>query len=131
MKAYPFHHGHEFLISEALRRSERVSVFVVWGAGQDPDGATRAGWIRQTFPNVTVYEVVDIFTDTIDDAAKGTANEEAVQRASSRMWAVYTRDILKGDDIDAITRAHRVGRMGHEDSRVVLGLVAGISQLHL
>jgi HTH-type transcriptional repressor of NAD biosynthesis genes len=102
MKAYPFHKGHEFLISEALRQSERVTVLLVWNADQEPDGETRAGWIRKTFPTVNVIPVVDIHTDEIDAKATGTADEERVHEASSRMWAVYALDILKGDEVDAV-----------------------------
>ncbi len=76
-KFYPFHSGHAYLISTALKNSDRVVVLVVDKSTQVFSGEERAGWIREAFPDVDIRVVRDIERD--DDSA---------------MWAEYTIEIL-------------------------------------
>lgn len=96
MKAYPFHIGHEHLIQTALRQCEKVSVMVIWGEGQDIDGETRVQWVKQTFPQVTVYSVADIFVDD--------NNPE-----DSKLWAAYTKVVIE-DDFDVVFSSEPYGQ---------------------
>lgn len=72
-KFYPFHVGHSFLIREAIRRSDQVTVAVCERSDQGISGDTRARWIKAVHPSVTVLVVPDIMRD--DD---------------SKAWADYT-----------------------------------------
>src|SRR3712207_3435228 len=69
---------------------------VVWGNGQDPDGAIRAEWVRQTFPDVSVKLVADLFVDDNNPQ-------------DSKMWAVYTQDIFEGDTFDVVFTSEPYG----------------------
>ena len=96
MKAYPFHKGHEFLIREALRQSERVTILLVKSFGERPSGELRREWVQKTFPQVTIHLVENLYLD--DDDPK-----------SSYFWAVYARDILNGDEIDVVFSSEAYG----------------------
>ena len=96
-KAYPLHKGHEYLIREALRLSEAVTVFVVWRQGESPDGALRAEWVRKTFPTVDVRLVADLNTDDDDPE-------------SSYLWSVYTLQIMRGEPFDVVFSSEAYGR---------------------
>lgn len=76
-KFFPFHKGHSFLIEEAIRRCDEVTVAVCERSDQGISGETRAGWIRAIHPSVTVLVVPDIMKD--DD---------------SEAWAKYTLQFL-------------------------------------
>ena len=54
----PLHVGHEHLIEVARRSSQKLDVVVFGNDGDPIPSATRARWIRDTFPNVTVYTTV-------------------------------------------------------------------------
>jgi NadR type nicotinamide-nucleotide adenylyltransferase len=95
MKAFPFHRGHEFLISEAVRQSEHVSILLVWGYDQNPNGELRKTWIEKTFPSVDVHLVVDLYTDDNEE-------DKAKAELDSYMWAIYAQDTLKGDTVDVV-----------------------------
>lgn len=96
-KCLPLHRGHEHLINTARRQCQRVTVMVIWGEGQYPDGATRAAWVKKTFPDVTVKLVADIFVDDNDPE-------------DSRLWAVYTKEILEGDTFDVVFTSEPYGK---------------------
>lgn len=96
MKAYPFHKGHEFLINEALRQAERVTILLVKSYGENPSGEQRLEWVQNTFPEVTIHLVENLYLD--DDDPK-----------SSYFWAVYARDILNGDEIDVVFSSEAYG----------------------
>lgn len=76
-KFYPFHAGHSFLIEEAIRQSDEVTVAVCERSDQGISGETRARWIKTIHPSVTVLVVADIMRD--DD---------------SEAWAEYTLRFL-------------------------------------
>ena len=76
-KFYPLHKGHSFLIEEALRQSDAVTVAVCERSDQGISGETRARWIKAIHPSVTVLVVADIMQD--DDSAA---------------WAKYTVQFL-------------------------------------
>ncbi|NTW13424.1 MAG: AAA family ATPase [Candidatus Moranbacteria bacterium] len=76
-KFFPFHKGHSFLIEEAIRQSDEVTVAVCARSDQGISGETRAGWIRVIHPSVKVMVVPDIMKD--DD---------------SEAWAKYTLHFL-------------------------------------
>lgn len=88
-KAYPLHYGHIHVIEQARRQSKRVTVFVVYGHHQSPNGLDRAAAVQRTFPDVDVVPVVDIYTDDNDPQ-------------SSIYWGIYTKDIMKGVEFDAV-----------------------------
>lgn len=54
-KFYPPHRGHEYLIRFARARVYELHVMVFYRADETPDGALRAEWLRQLFPNVVVH----------------------------------------------------------------------------
>lgn len=95
-KAWPLHRGHEHLINKARQHSKRVTVLVVWAAGQNPNGEVRAEWVRKTFPDVDVRLVADLCTD--DDTPE-----------SSQLWALYTQNILDDEPVDAVFSSEPYG----------------------
>jgi len=95
-KAWPLHLGHALLIDKALEGAEKVTVLVVWGAGQQPSGEIRAEWVRKAYPQVDVRLVADIFTD--DSTPE-----------SSELWADYAKDILSADFVDAVYSSEAYG----------------------
>lgn len=88
-KFYPLHKGHMHLIETALSHSERVTLFLVEGFDQSPDVQTRFVWLKETFPNLDVRVICDLFSNDDDPA-------------SNLEWARYTNDILEGDTVDAV-----------------------------
>lgn len=95
-KFLPLHKGHEFLISEALRQSKRVTVFVVWSTDESISGAARAAAVSKTFPEVDVKLIANLGLDDADPE-------------SSDYWAVYTKDILGGVAPDVIFSSEEYG----------------------
>jgi HTH-type transcriptional repressor of NAD biosynthesis genes len=95
-KGWPLHRGHERLINEARRQSRKVTVLLVWGEGQSPVGEVRAQWLKDTFPDIKVKLVADIFVDD--------TNPE-----DSKLWAVYTKDIMQGDEFDVVFTSEPYG----------------------
>lgn len=53
-KFYPFHNGHKFLIETGLKNCEKLTVIVCQTDRYKIPAETRAGWIRETFPNVDI-----------------------------------------------------------------------------
>jgi HTH-type transcriptional repressor of NAD biosynthesis genes len=84
-KFYPPHRGHRHLIDVAVSQSDRVTVLVVDGRGEDPGAATRAGWLRELHPDANVMVTRDIERDE-DSAA----------------WARATREAIGGQTIDKV-----------------------------
>jgi HTH-type transcriptional repressor of NAD biosynthesis genes len=95
-KAYPLHKGHEYLVNEARRLSENVTLIIVWNHTQMILGETRADWARKTWPDVDVRCVVDIHTDD-------------TKPDSSKLWAIYTRDIMQGLEFDVVFTSEPYG----------------------
>ena len=82
-KFLPPHRGHKHLIDVALARCDRVSVIVCDKPEMRPEGALRAGWLREIHPDAEVI--------LIDDRLPAD---------DSRLWAENTRRILgKSPDV--------------------------------
>ncbi|MCX7999646.1 MAG: adenylyltransferase/cytidyltransferase family protein, partial [Leptospiraceae bacterium] len=58
-KFYPFHNGHKYLIEEALKRCDHLTVLVCSLKRETIDGKLRYKWVKETFPNVNVIHVTD------------------------------------------------------------------------
>jgi len=58
-KFYPFHRGHEHLITEAASQCDRLVVLLCYKPNQELPGKVRAAWIRECCPTVEVLEVID------------------------------------------------------------------------
>ena len=58
-KFYPLHAGHSALIRTALRACERVTVELLVASVESVSLETRAGWIREEHPAVTLRTAVD------------------------------------------------------------------------
>ncbi len=78
-KFYPFHKGHEYLISEAMKVCEDLTVLVCYNTVKENiSGTNRANWIRETFgAAISVKVIFDIDKD--DD---------------SIAWAEHTKTIF-------------------------------------
>ena len=114
-KFYPFHAGHKYLISEAVRHARRVSVLVCGAAYQTIDAETRVGWIRRTFPST---EVVVLDQDALgldDDDSEGWARA-TVAALGARPDAVFSSESY-GDAYAAAMRAQH--RLVDRDRKVV------------
>lgn len=59
-KFYPPHHGHAHLIETARSHCEKLTVMVCATPEQRPEGARRAGWLRELHPGVEVLLVEDL-----------------------------------------------------------------------
>ena len=79
-KFYPFHRGHDLLITEAKRQVEQLVVLSCATYDQDVPGAIRADWIREMHPDVTVLEL----TDDLPEAPAPWAQHE-----QKRCWNRY------------------------------------------
>lgn len=88
-KFYPLHLGHDYLIRKALEQSHRLTIFVVYKAGETPDGDVRVQWLKEAYPTANVRKVCDMCTDD--------STEE-----SNIQWAEYTRHILENDVPDTV-----------------------------
>ncbi|RYX83258.1 histidine kinase [bacterium] len=78
-KFYPPHRGHRFLIETALSRVEHLHIMVCGRPGEKPEGALRADWLREMFPQAKVWLINDIYYGHDDD---------------SEMWAYLTTSWL-------------------------------------
>ncbi len=78
-KFYPSHRGHRFLIETALSRVEALTIIVCGRPGEIPEGALRAEWLRELFPQARVLLISDIYYGHDDD---------------SQLWAQLTRGWL-------------------------------------
>ncbi|MCX7998986.1 MAG: AAA family ATPase, partial [Leptospiraceae bacterium] len=58
-KFYPFHNGHKYLIEEALKRCDHLTVLVCSLKKETIDGNLRFKWVQETFPSVNVIHVTD------------------------------------------------------------------------
>ncbi len=72
-KFYPFHSGHAYLIETARQQSDQLTVLVCDRSDQVFTGAERASWIKESFPEIEVRVMRDIFDDD-----------------NSKRWAEYT-----------------------------------------
>lgn len=88
-KWYPLHLGHDYLIRKALEQSKRLTIFVVFKAGETPDVDIRVQWLKEAYPTANVRKVCDMFMD----------NDT---RESNVSWARYTSHILENDLPDAV-----------------------------
>jgi NadR type nicotinamide-nucleotide adenylyltransferase len=76
-KFYPPHKGHGYLIEEAKKNVDELTVIVCHLDGQKIHGELRAKWLRTIYPDIRVIVVDDIGKD--DD---------------SKAWADYTKKFL-------------------------------------
>lgn len=90
-KFYPPHKGHLYLIDEARKQSDEVTVIVCHKKEQTIPGELRARWIQQARPDVKIILVDDLGRD--DD---------------SKAWAEYTMKIL-GDKPDFVFTSEDYG----------------------
>jgi HTH-type transcriptional repressor of NAD biosynthesis genes len=114
-KFYPFHAGHKYLISEAVRHARRVSVLVCGAAYQTIDAETRAGWIRRTFPSTEVV-VLDQDALGLDDDDSGGWARATVAALGERPDAVFSSESY-GDAYAAAMHAQH--RLVDRDRKVV------------
>ena len=94
-KFYPFHTGHRHLIKTASAHADHVTVIVCSKHDQLIPAETRARWIRQTHPNVTVI--------VYDQAAAGLDDDDTAG------WARATKEVL-GVTPDVVFTSERYGR---------------------
>lgn len=96
-KFYPFHLGHQLLVSRALEGAERVDVMACAGPGETVGASRRADWIRRIFAaerregRLVVHEVVNDLP-----SAPGP-------------WAERTRQVLGGRYPDAVFSSEQYG----------------------
>jgi len=76
-KFYPFHKGHSFLIEQAKKQVDELTVVICYRCDQTIDGNLRAQWVKEEHPNVNVLVVIDILDDE-----------------NSKAWAEYTQKFL-------------------------------------
>ncbi len=78
-KFAPFHAGHEYVINEALKTVERLTILIYEAPGvTDVPLALRAKWIREFNSNLEVIECVDGPTDVTYELAGMKAHEQYV-----------------------------------------------------
>lgn len=77
-KFYPFHKGHGYLVETALSHCDHVTVFVCDNPAYTIPVQTRAGWIRDLYPDADVRVIPDLVGE--DD--------------NSKKWAAYTIELL-------------------------------------
>lgn len=58
-KFYPFHHGHEFLLKEALKYSHTLYMIICYKNTENPHGDLRKSWVNHLFPQVNVSLLFD------------------------------------------------------------------------
>jgi NadR type nicotinamide-nucleotide adenylyltransferase len=95
-KFYPFHVGHAYLVRQALRRCERVTVQVLGASVESIPLADRVRWISEEHPTAHVVSA-------IDDAPVDFASETA--------WAEHTAVIrgLLDRPVDAVFTSDEYG----------------------
>lgn len=101
-KFMPFHKGHELAINFGLSMSQIMHVLVSGKAGDNPIPATRAMWVKDTFPTVNVKWEFDIITafKTPEYDEEGTAIDSwfwrdwkaNIERTFGNIDAVFTND---------------------------------------
>jgi HTH-type transcriptional regulator, transcriptional repressor of NAD biosynthesis genes len=106
-KFYPFHAGHKYLIGEALRHSERVTVLVCSEAEQTIPAEVRAGWIRGTFPAVEVVVLDQTSLSLADDDSAGWARA-TIAALGRRPDAVFSSESYGDAYAAAMGAVHRL-----------------------
>jgi HTH-type transcriptional repressor of NAD biosynthesis genes len=106
-KFYPFHAGHKYLIGEALRHSERVTVLVCSAAEQTIPAEVRAGWIRGTFPAVEVVVLDQTSLSLADDDSAGWARA-TIAALGRRPDAVFSSEWYGDAYAAAMGAVHRL-----------------------
>jgi NadR type nicotinamide-nucleotide adenylyltransferase len=106
-KFYPFHAGHKYLISEAMRESEDVSVLVCGADEQKIPAAVRADWIRKTFPSADVVVVDQTALGLADDDSEGWA-AATVAALRRRPDAVFSSETYGDAYAVAMGAVHRM-----------------------
>lgn len=76
-KFYPFHQGHNYLINQAKKQVDRLTVLVCYRCTETIDVNLRAQWIQEEHPDIQVLIIFDIMDDE-----------------NSKAWAEYTKKIL-------------------------------------
>jgi HTH-type transcriptional repressor of NAD biosynthesis genes len=61
-KFYPPHHGHDFLIDTAAKKSEKLDVIVIARPDESIPGELRAKWVAKNHPNANVILRPDTLT---------------------------------------------------------------------
>lgn len=93
-KFYPPHRGHRLLIETALARAQALTIIVCGRPGENPEGALRAEWLRELFPQARVLLISDIYYGHDDD---------------SQLWAQLTRGWL-GRSPDVVFTSEHYGQ---------------------
>jgi NadR type nicotinamide-nucleotide adenylyltransferase len=93
-KFYPYHLGHQYLISEGYRQCKELYVYVCHQDWHAIPAEIRAQWIREDYPNAHV--------GIIDQDVIGLADND------SPGWARLTRELL-GDSPDAVFTSEDYG----------------------
>lgn len=112
-KFYPFHHGHELLIAEALRIAERASVLVCERPNEDIAADERAGWIRATFhaASATGRLEVLVVANTLPDG------DSAAWGRATIAWLGTTPDVCVSSEAYGQTWAEAMGAHHHQVDR--------------
>jgi len=71
-KFYPFHLGHNYLITEAKKQVDHLFVLVCGQEKQTINQEIRAQWIRFLHPEIEVIEVLDDLPEAPEPWAKRT-----------------------------------------------------------
>lgn len=71
-KFYPFHLGHNYLITEAKKQVDHLIVLVCHHETQTISGTIRAQWIRSLHPDIEIIEVIDDLPEAPEPWAKRT-----------------------------------------------------------
>lgn len=87
-KFFPPHRGHQHLIETALARVERLSVVVCERPGERPEGALRAGWLRELYPAAEVL----LLEDRLDPDDSRAWAREAVRLLGRAPDVVFTSE---------------------------------------
>lgn len=62
-KFYPPHLGHYYLIDTALSKVKDLTVIVCYKRGQSISGKLRAKWIKESYPNINIKVINDIYPE--------------------------------------------------------------------
>lgn len=71
-KFYPFHLGHNYLITEAKKQVDHLIVIVCYKNTQLISGKVRSQWIRYLHPDVEIIETIDDLPEEPEPWAKRT-----------------------------------------------------------
>jgi NadR type nicotinamide-nucleotide adenylyltransferase len=97
-KYAPFHKGHEYVISTALKEMDHVIVIIYNASNVTAIPAkTRAKWIQKIFPDVEVVIAEDGPQDT-------GYSREIIEKQNT-----FLRNLLRGRDIDAFYSSENYG----------------------